>query len=403
VMSREQRDAFVKASETFLNRHYEFYGRKVEIDVIEGACPTTPPDIPACRQAAREVIAKKPFMVVWNTGLYSEVFNEFSRAGVVTVGGTMFDRKFFTDFRPLRYDANMDGTQAAELIGEYYCKKLAGKNATHSGQVIHSSIGSRGQVKRKFGISVPNDPMSLAAARHLAAKVKACDNHDVTVITYESDITRAQEQGAATAAAYIQAKVTTITCLCDALAPIFGGRAFTQQQYFPENLSSGVRGADDDRIIRLYDEQQRAHGFGFGHQPSGQPIERMDASLIWRAAGNSGNACSACNGEARYWLTVGTLLQQAGPRLTPAAIEQGVVTAKYRRAGWAEARSPFVQLFSFGPDDYTANSDARQTYWCETCRSPIDGLAGTSVPLEGGRRWEVGSLDGAFNVPVAPQ
>jgi hypothetical protein len=41
--------------------------------------------------------------------------------------------QYFTQRRPYRYDAFMDGTSSADLIGEYYCKKLAGKNADHAG------------------------------------------------------------------------------------------------------------------------------------------------------------------------------------------------------------------------------------------------------------------------------
>lgn len=404
TMTRAERDNFVKAATAFLNKRYEFYGRKLEVEVVEGDCPTTPPDVPACKQAAREVIAKKPFAVVWDTGLYSEVFNEWSRAGIVTLGGSYFAREFFTSFRPLRYDANMDGTQAAELIAEYYCKKMAGKMATHSGRVIHSSIGARGQVRRKLGISVPSDPASVAAARVLAAKVKECDGQDVPIVQYVSDINRAQEQGRASTASYIQAKVTTVTCMCDALAPIFGGNAFTQQQYFPENLSSGIRSADDDRVVRLYDSQQRQHGFGLGQLPVGQPPAQSDASAIWRDAGNSGNACNACGGLARQFLTLGTLIQQAGPQLNPANIERGVVSAKYRRGAWEELRNPFTQLFAFGPNDYTAVSNVRLTYWCETCNSPIDGRPGASVALEGGRRWELGQIPRSdlSEIPVAP-
>lgn len=404
TMSREERDSFVKAATAFLNKRYEFYGRKLEVEVVEGDCPTTPPDVPACKQAARELIAKKPFAILWDTGLYSEVFNEWSRAGIVTLGGSYFARDFFTSFRPYRYDANMDGTSAAEMIAEYYCKKMAGKNATHSGRVIHSTIGARGQVRRKLGVSVPSDPQSVAAARHLAAKVKECDGQDVPIVQYVSDINRAAEQGRASTASYIQAKVTTVTCFCDALAPIFGGNAFTQQQYFPENLSSGIRGADDDRVVRLYDQQQRQHGFGLGHAALGQPAAQSEASAMWRDGGNTGNACNACGGLARQFLTLGTLLQQAGPQLTPANVEKGVIAAKYRRGAWEELRNPYTQLFSFGPGDYTAVGNVRLTYWCETCRSPIDGNPGAGQALEGGRRWELGQLTRTdlSEIPVSP-
>ena len=77
-----------------------------------------------------------PFMVLWATPLYSAVFDEFARAGIVSVGGWHFDASIFNTRRPYRYDVLMDGSRSAQVIADYYCKKMEGKPASNSGARI---------------------------------------------------------------------------------------------------------------------------------------------------------------------------------------------------------------------------------------------------------------------------
>ena len=82
------------------------------------------------------------------------------------------------------------------------------------------------------------------------------------VFTYQSDINRAAEQTRVTVAGLINAKVTTVVCMCDAIAPVFLTNGMTQNSYFPEHLLSGANLIDYDVLGRLYDPAQWAHAFG---------------------------------------------------------------------------------------------------------------------------------------------
>lgn len=65
-----------------LNDTYEFYGREIELAIFEADCPDTPPDVPACRAEARQMLAEHgPFAAVWTTPPYPEIFDEFAREG----------------------------------------------------------------------------------------------------------------------------------------------------------------------------------------------------------------------------------------------------------------------------------------------------------------------------------
>lgn len=401
--------ALVAAATKFINTHYELHGRKVEIfamNLESSPCPQTPPDVDKCIQTARNIVKEhNPFMVLWDSGLYPDVFDEFARMGVVTLGGWHFSEEYFTKRRPYRYDVFMDGTRTADVIADYYCKNMAGGNATHSGQIIHPQIGQRGQVRRRVGISVPEVEADYKAADYLAARIRKCDPTAQAPIVrrYESNIERAQEQSDATTAAWIANKVTTTVCMCDPIAPAFATKNYTQNSYYPEILMPGMGLLDFDKLGRLYDSAQMVHAFGPSHLQLQPRHEDSDASRMWRSAGNSGTPCQSCNLPWAYMALGASMLQAAGPVLTPTTVERGTLTGR-PNGGWEmSGHDPAVPMIRFGPGDYSGISDARIVWWSNTAPSSIDGNPGSYVSVQGGRRWEIGKFPDTNlrDIPVA--
>lgn len=402
----EELKAMDAAAQKFIEKNYELYGRKIAYERYRGDCPTSPPDYDACLAAAREVIKKKPFMVLWATPLYATVFDEWAKAGIVSIGGWHFDDKYFTQRRPYRYDVFMDGTRSAALIGEYYCKKLAGKNADRAGATTFPGTAQPIRAtKRKLGITVPEIEANVSTAKYVAELVNKCDPGSNPVIqTYESDIQRAQEQTEATTQKYISEKVTTVVCMCDPIAPVFGTQGFTRAGYFPEILSPGLGLLDYDKLGRLYDPQQMQHAFGPSHLRDETPFRDSDASIVWRESGNPGEPCKSCNLTWAYWAIMGAFIQGTGPILNPINLEKAVLTSK-PNGGWeASGGNRSVIMTKFGPGDYTALEDAREVYWDSSATSRIDGAAGAYVSINGGRRWQNGSWPVGLSseIPVRP-
>ncbi len=395
--TQEEQDAMHAAMQKFVAERYELYGRKLEIERITGDCPTTPPDVPACKEAIRQVIRKKPFLVVWGTSLYAEVFDELARAGIPSISGGHFDDSYYTGRRPFRYDLFMDGTRSADLVGEYFCKKLAKKPASHAGQVIHPSIGGRNTI-RKVGIIVPEIDANLRTARRLEATVERCSGQQAEVVTYVSDIERAQEQTDATVQKLIRTQTTTVVCLCDPIAPVFLTNGLTRAAYFPEHLMAGIGLIDYDLLGRLYDPAQWVHAFGPGHLADPIPHDQSNATRVWRSVGNSGVPCKGCNLISGFYTLVAAFLQSTGPNLNPTTMERAVLTSA--PSGGAK---PGSQLIKFGPGDYTGISDAREVYWNPNARSKIDGANGAYVAVNGARRYELGQWDNSFTIPVPPR
>jgi len=402
----EEIAAMDKAAQAFIAKHYELYGRKIEWERIRGKCPTSPPVYDDCLAAAREVIKKKPFMVVWYTPLYATVFDEWAKAGIISIGGWHFDSKYFTQRRPYRYDVFMDGTSSADLIAEYYCKKLAGKNADHAGATTFPGTAQPiRSTHRRLGISVPEIEANVSTAKHVAELISKCDpGYDPIIATYESDIQRAEEQSQTTTQKFISSKVTTTVCMCDPIAPVFGTKGYTQAGYFPEILSPGLGLLDYDKLGRLYNPQQMAHAFGPSHLRDEVPFHDSDASIVWRDVGNSGEPCKSCNLIWAYYNIVGVFIQGTGPVLNPLNMEKAVLSSK-PQGGWeASNHDPHVIMAKFGPGDYTGLQDAREVYWDPNAISKIDGQPGAYVSINGGRRFENGTWPAGLSseIPVRP-
>lgn len=400
-------NAFDTAAWAFVQKYYETYGRKIAWENVVMDCPTSPPDYDKCNAAAQEIVKRKPALVIWITSLYASVFDIWAKAGIPSIGGSAFDEKFYIDRRPFRFDVGMDGTEAANHISEYYCKKMAGKNVSHSGRLIHRDIGARDAVKRKLGIVVPEIEANVLTAKAVAAAVKACGGGEAPFFTYESDIERAAEQTQATTANLISNKITTVVCMCDPIAPVFQTAGFTGNEYFPEYLLPGLGLLDYDLLGQLYDPQQMQHAFGPSHLSGAQqqPLDNTDPALVWRHMGNSGHPCGN-NGCGLNWAFInmaGIAIQAAGPNYNPLNLERGILNLPPTNP-WEPKRNPNASLYKFGPSDYNGVSDVREVYWSSTATAQADGSKGAYVPVDGGKRHVLGTWpsNGLAGIPVSP-
>jgi hypothetical protein len=401
--SNAETDATIAATVKFMNAHYEFYGRKIVAERQRMDCTTSPHDAAKNRQAGAEVAKKHPFMV-YAAGPLVEGADVLAQNGIVSIGIPWAGREFYAGRRPYRYDAFPNATESADWMTEYYCKKLAHGTATNAGVLIHPTIGGR-NTPRKLGIVVPDDGTGqyLPGAKTVAAGVKACAGYSPPIFTYQQDIARGAEQTRVTVSALIDAKVTTILCICDAIAPAVFTKGLTSNNYYPEHFMAGSSLMDQDQVGRLYDPAQWTHAFGLSQSPQPLPFDQQDASKVWRASGNAGAPCNACPLTAGYLLLAGLMIQMAGPNLNPLTIEHALIGNQYHRGGWAETGgNPTVTLFKFGPGDYNLWSDFREVYWDQTATSPIDGKQGAYVQMNKGRRYAAGELDSSFTIAPKP-
>jgi hypothetical protein len=398
----QDQDDFRDAAADFISTHYELHGRQVRIETYRSQCPLTPPDPATCREEARRVIGMEPFMVYWGVGgLYPTIYDEFVRAGIIALGAANLHDAFYNERRPFRWAEGMDGTQLRTHVGEYYCTKLAGGMAERTGEVIHERIGNRGEVPRRFGIGIPDTPSMVANANALAEIIEECDGYRPPIFTYELNIERGLEQATAVVAGMISEGVTTVTCMCDPVAPQFFLDEASSQDYHPELLLTGINLIDADPVGRIYDQDQWERAFGPSGMIEPQPRGETAADAVWEGAGRDGD-CVVCRESpvtVESYLMIGHLLQAGGADLDPGSVERGAFEYG-ARGGWEETGDPRVGLREFGPNNYTWGQDMREVYWDPNATSVFDGEQGAYVAVDGGRRYQLGEWTSDLDVPM---
>ena len=394
--------AMLQAGTEFVNAKYELYGRKINAQLVEFSCT----DNACIREEARNLVKKNPFAVWYGVYIGAEVFDEWVRAGILSFGGNSFGAEFYNKRRPFRYSTQPDMDKALGMLTEYYCKKMAKKPATNSGRVIHGEIGARGQVTRRLGLVVQDEVGDIAAAERFQRAVAACEGRTPPIIRMSPDLLRAQDQSLSVTGNLVQEKVTTVVCVCSVTVLIPLTPAFTQQSYYPEILSTGVKVIDHDQVGRVFDQSQWAHFFG----PSFLPVFNTRGNYsnnwfnrVWRATGRQGNACDGCGEALDMIFQVARFAQMTGPDLSPQSIDKNVVQPRrISQWGWDKFRDPHSPKFEFGPDDYTGVDDFKEGYWDRSARSGLDNKVGTFVAVRGGRRYLPGQFDSSFEIPPAP-
>jgi hypothetical protein len=371
----------------FFEKHYEFYGRKVQWVWETGTCEITPPDLPCFRNEARRLNLKhKPFAVYWtNATTQAEFFDEWTRLGVVNAGGWHFNAAFNNDHRPFHWDVFMDGTRTASNIADYWCKKMRGKNATLAGDPALQAK------RRKLGILTQVYPVTKRNAVDLYAMVtggKCGTKADAAEPVYTpSDIAQGQQTANVAVQKLKEEGVTTLVIMSDPINPTFTTSAATRQRWFPEHLLAGSGLIDYDPLGRLYEPSQWRNAFGPGHMADPAPPEKSDG---YKAAADVGVRDNGAGGLIfAYMSLVAAMIQTSGPALHPLNVERGMLQLP-AAGGWTRTKNPQSILIKYGPGDYTAIEDSRHAYWDANARSRIDGKLGAYVALEGGRRFEIG-------------
>jgi hypothetical protein len=386
---------FLQAMETFINSRYELYGRKVEMSFWQSPCEAAPPVDSCFRDDAKALVAQRhPFAVLYDNNTNTPAFfDELSKAHVLNFGGWHFTDAFDVSHRPYHWDIPMGGDTQAELTGEYWCKKLAGKKARFAG-----SAGLRAKI-RKAAVFYPQTDVNTEPAQHLEKIMRGCGTQVVDV-PYSPDTATASSQATSQVAQAKNSGATSVLYFADPIAPAFGTPAMTSQAWFPEHVLVGSGLIDYDILARLYDKRQWAHAFGPSDLVVYKPLGQQEASICWRAAGNKGTAYSSAELQWGYWAVIAAGIQMAGPVLDPGTFEQALLSGLVDAQPWTTSRNPNVAFTHFGSGDYTAVSDAKQVYWDANAISPIDGKKGAYVALDRGRRYRPGEW--TSGEPVLP-
>jgi hypothetical protein len=411
VTEQQQRD-FDAAAQDFINKNFELWGRKVHIDVFLGQCDSVPPNYACLRNEVNQIVSSlHPYLIKWNTSLASPFFAQASADKVVNVGGWHFRDSFNQAWAPYHWDVQMSGTDLAKHVAELWCKELKGKKAIYAGEPRNATEKDlRGNI-RVLGVISTNDPENKKAVQgDLRDALSQCGASYAHEYYYAQDISTAEQQRKAGLAAMEASPTSTdVLCMCDLVAPAFLYETEEDDHYRPENLIGGTGYMDTDKAAQAYDHLLPGdpscgcnhvfeNAFGISQIDSQEPFGKDDAARLWHAAGRPGDPPYKSAGvDTDYYQLIGTLLQQAGPTLSPQTMQLGAQTTPLRGGSGKVTRG-------FTKGNYSWNRDIRQVYWSPTRPSSFDGSAGSYVDKFPGQRFALGSYaTGDFVLPPKPR
>jgi hypothetical protein len=378
--------------EKFFNKHYEFYGRQLDIQYYS----TEQPDAATMRADAKAIVQKfNPFAVLYYAqGLGPAAFHEqLAREKVLTLGVTPVADEFFINNSPYVWTQVIQGYRFADMGSEYYCKKMYGKNAT-----LATDPGMKLK-KRKLGIVASEAPEALAVAKHFMANVTGgmcgTKNDGTTLYTYSSDPAIAEDQRPALVTRLKNDGITTIR----GAAPCTEG---DNQNYHPEVFANEV--FDDDFVGRVYAAICGPTGmssvFGIGMFPKAAPVREKEWYKAMQDAQPGYEGPYLSEGPFQGLALLARMIQYAGPTLTPQTVFAG--TRKTPQIGgfvnpspWPgwKCCNPYSPEYNIGVDanSYSAKNDARQIYWDNATRSDGDGVQGSWVGVDNSKRYRRGA------------
>jgi hypothetical protein len=177
--------------------------------------------------------------------------------------------------------------------------------------------------------------------------------------------------------------ITTVTCGCDPVFPIFLSQKAQEQGYEPEWIVTGTALTDQDIVGQLYDQNQWKRAFGISYLGSPQPVRASDGYFAYKQVRSDEPAFIVeIIYYQMYMLALG--VHMAGPTLTPENFEKGMFAYP--------GGSGRVGTWGFGPGHYTPTQDFREIWWNPEAISQQNGEKGAYIENEPGRRWKPGTL-----------
>lgn len=308
-------------------------------------------------------------------------FQELHRKGITSVASTLpgFDEDFEA-IAPHGFSMKPTMDTILDNLADYMCKKLVGRPAAHAGDPAY-------QVQeRKIGIFWQAEAEDVGP-RFEQALARRCGGVVAKSLSYPAEIENAIAI-ATNAVAQMKAEgVTTVTCVCDGVAPIYFTQQATNQQWFPEWIHNGWLSTDDLVSARAYDQVQWSNSFGpsiFGYPELAAESAATRTCLLGGLADRQ-----TCVRAARILylplLTTFEAIEAAGPALTDRAFAQQLFGLAPKSGRACELRG--CSFGRQGPGDYTFVDDYMEI-WYSAQRTAPDGKPGAF--------WYVGGKDARF-------
>ncbi|HUZ44128.1 MAG TPA: hypothetical protein VMU63_06955 [Acidimicrobiales bacterium] len=388
------------AYQNFINKNYVLWGRKIKFITYQGKCQSVPPNY-SCLLAEMDSIVTqyKPYAVVWQTSLCSACFARLAQDHTLAIGGIGFSDQFANANAPYFYASGEASSRMETDFASWWCSQLT---SVHSSRKVsfaepNNPAQNFNGKPRVLGVISTNDPDNEDTVTNVLepALQKDCGDKVYHTYFYSQDINTAAQQVEAGISAMDTPTnpATDVLCLCDTVAPAFLYEGEASHNYWPENVLADVQGMTNDVTSQSYMsglgcpqqgkcEYDDAFGLGATYHPQPAGAQEAGARIYTIGGGTGSLPVTGLTAEAVWqdYNMLASLIENTGPSLNPARMRAAAPSLGVRGGG-----STGYAEVGFAAGDWNWTQDVEVVYWDKTRTSTYNGLAGTFVPIEGGR------------------
>ncbi|MFN8051184.1 MAG: hypothetical protein U0Q22_07115 [Acidimicrobiales bacterium] len=361
----------------FFNRTYQFYGRKLKLEIYSGRGDVLKEVLGGGQEGAQNDALKvgdeiKAFADV--SAITAPYIDALASRKVIAIGAPYLSRDWMAARQPYVWSQFIDCSAIAENSTSYYLSRLAGKPAGNAG-------GALATQPRKLGIITPNSSWYQDCLRDGLKTLRAGGVEPGLVESYVPDVSSMTTQAATLVPKLQQAGITSVACFCDPLLMSVLTAKASEQHYVPEWINTGVALTDQDIVGQLFAADQWKRSIGASYAGPTQPQGRGVGYQAYKAVRKDEPSIGVdlIYGQLQL-LAIG--VQMAGPNLTPDTYAQGMFR-------YPTSTGP-LGTWKFGPGDFTTSQDSREIYWDPNRRSVQTGKPGAYVETEPGKRYPIG-------------
>ncbi|MCU1463693.1 MAG: hypothetical protein JWO37_3768 [Acidimicrobiales bacterium] len=360
------------------NQSFELYGRKVVLKVFQGQGDWFSEDEGQNLQGAQADAATEQRMPAFGD-ITGEIFTSIpfvqylAQDHVVSFDNSGAAASFYKQFAPYVYNTVPTADQYGMWAGNLACARLTGMPAVFAGDSVYQ------HTKRVFGLVVNDSPITVAAGDALERTMRsACGATLARRVNYDFNLATENQQTPSIIAQMHAAGVTTLFCWqCDPAMQ----QALTQQAdlqtYNPEWVMNQAGPVD----ARNNSQTQMAHSLSLDDMfsESGVPTQQSEAYQAFKLGSHGGTPADLAYPSIYYNLMhVFDAIQGAGPNLTPATLQQAMLSIPPSLPGGGDG------TWRAGAGAFTPRVDSPVTRWDPNSTSYYDGKKGAYVFCDGG-------------------
>ncbi|HZU72623.1 MAG TPA: hypothetical protein VE990_07605 [Acidimicrobiales bacterium] len=373
-------ERFFTDMQIFLNHTFQFWGRSLQLIADtqgSGANGDTKAEVAAAKDY--QVFGAVGYTPPFCPEAVHDAMPNFCRVAV-------YPLPVYQQDQPYLYSWWMNETLQDQFLAESVCSNLVGRRAEWAGAGIQGKV-------RKFGLIYSEGAQFPVDGNDILADLKSTCGL-VPAVSVGYDINQNDPNGSqALADAVVKFQANGVTTVIDEMDYVAGIEVTDQANssgYVPEWYMDGASGIDRNQLAALMNQAEWSHAFGLTNDEMEIPPADWACYQVIQEVdpGFSPNQ-TLCTYHFESLVQMAAGIQAAGPDLTPATLERGLIRNGYKfysRPAWPAGGG-------FGPDDPTYIKNAAEIWWNPGATNPVTGdPTGAYEYLDGGARYRLGQL-----------